>query len=80
MSFTELLQWWRYYCECPFGYKFIDNREALNCAVSAAPYSRESLPLSSFKLYVEPEKVPTTGELVGKLHSIFGGRADGAKS
>jgi len=77
MSTTELLHWWRYYNECPFGYYRNDIRQALNCAVIAAPHSRESLPLSSFMLIKEPEKPPTNEELSEKLHSLFGGLING---
>jgi hypothetical protein len=55
-------------------------REALNCAVFAAPYSRESHPLSSFLLVKEPEKEPTPEELTEKIHAIFGGKLNGSES
>jgi len=73
MSTTELLHWWRYYNECPFGYYRNDIREALNCAVIAAPHSRESLPLTSFQLFPDKPKELTPEELTGKIHKIFGG-------
>jgi hypothetical protein len=52
MSHHELIHWWRYYCENPFGYRRNDLREALNCAVVAAPHSKKSLPLTSFLLVI----------------------------
>jgi len=79
MSTAELLHWWRYYNECPFGYFRDDIRQALNCAVSAAPHSRESLPLSSFLLFPEKEKEPTPEELAEKLHAVFGGMMNGGQ-
>jgi len=77
ISTVELLHWWRYYNEYPFGYYRSDLREALNCAVTAAPHSRKSHPLQSFLLFREPEPEPTTEELTSKLHAIFGGAING---
>lgn len=56
MSTTELLYWHRYYNENPFGYLRNDYREALNCAVYAAPHCKEEPSITSFLLMQEEEE------------------------
>lgn len=80
MSTQELLHWWRYYNESPFGYMREDYRQALNCAVVAAPHTKKSLPLSAFLLVPEEKKEPTPEELAKKVHTIFGGFLNGGET
>ena len=77
MSFKEILRWWRYFCERPFGYKFHDLRGALNCAVMAAPYSDECQPLHFWEIYKTPKPEPKPEVLAQKIHDIFGGMMNG---
>ena len=72
MSTTELLHWYRYYQECPFGYLRDDYRQALNCAVFAAPYSTEDPDISSFLLMRENREPPPLDELVIKVQKMLG--------
>jgi hypothetical protein len=80
MSHHEIIHWWRYYCENPFGYRRNDLREALNCAVVAAPHSKKSLPLTSFLLVPEEKKKLSNKEISNKLHAILGGAKNGNRT
>ena len=80
MTHTEFIYWWRYYQENPFGYKRNDLREALNCAVVAAPHSKKSLPLTSFLLVPEEKKKLSNKEISNKLHAILGGAKNGNRT
>ena len=74
---AEIMHWFKYYNESPFGYYRSDMREALNCAVFAAPHSKTSFPLSSFMLDAPEKEKPTAEELAEKTIGIFGGMAHG---
>lgn len=74
---SEIMHWFKYYNESPFGYYRNDMREALNCAVFAAPHSKKSLPLSSFQLMPDKPERPSDEELAAKTNAIFGGMANG---
>ena len=82
MGIYEFNMWLKYYKECPFGDYRTDLREALNCKLLLAPYSKSDLPLDPFMLIKddveEQEEAKPVANLVDKTRAMF--RGMGAKN
>lgn len=72
ISDAELLLWWQYYNEMPFGYYRHEAREAFNCQIITAPHITTKIELGKFMLFKAPEKELTDEQLSAKLIKIFG--------
>ena len=74
--------WLKLYKECPFGDYRTDLREALNCKLLLAPYTKGDLSLQDFMLIREDtedqEEAKPVADLVNKTKAMF--RGMGAKN
>jgi len=80
MGVYEFNMWLKYYIECPFGDYRTDLREALNCKLLLAPYTKgdlSALPLDPYMLIQndkeDKEDAKPVENLVNKTKAMFRG-------